>query len=82
MNAGRKLFEAVVERTGLASFIGPGAVVRALASVGALPDEATVDDYRRAMPQLRGRMSVYLNVSEVERHVRDIEELLAPRGGS
>jgi hypothetical protein len=73
---GRKLFEQVVVRTGLASFIGPGAVERALGLVGATPDLATVDDYRRALPQLRGRMAIYLRPAELDRHLRELEELI------
>ncbi|HXU68902.1 MAG TPA: hypothetical protein VN947_06210 [Polyangia bacterium] len=72
---GRALFEAVVERTGLASFIGPGAVERALESVGAAPDAATVDDYRRALPQLRTRMAVYLKASELQEKLSALDAL-------
>jgi hypothetical protein len=77
MSSGRTLFEQVVERTGLASFIGPGAVERALGTVGATPDAATRADYRRALPQLQDRMAVYLKKEELFRHVRALEELLA-----
>jgi hypothetical protein len=76
MNAGRTLFEQVVERTGLASFIGPGTVERALGTVGATPDGATRADYRRALPQLHDRMAVYLKKDELVRHLRALEELL------
>ncbi len=75
-HGGRALFERVVECTGLASFIGPGAVERALGTLGVTPDAATVADYRRAMPQLRGRMAIYLKPEELTRHVRDLEELV------
>ena len=71
-----KLFEEVVGRTGLASFIGPGAVERALSSVGSSSASARVDDYRRALPQLRSRMAIYLKPEEVERRVNEIESLL------
>jgi hypothetical protein len=76
MSAGRKLFDAVVDRTGLASFIGPGAVERALANVGASPDVATVGDYRRALPQLHRRMAIYLKAPELDQRLRAIEDLL------
>jgi hypothetical protein len=78
MTLGRVLFEKVVERTGLASFIGPGTVERALLAAGVESVEAaTADDYRRAMPQLRRRMAVYLPPDGLERQVRKLEELLA-----
>jgi len=76
VTSGRPLFERIVERTGLSSFIGPGTVERALASVGASPDVATRDDYRRALPQLRQRMALYLRGPDLDEHVRSIEELL------
>ena len=74
--SGRKLFEQVVDRTGLASFIGPGAVERALANVGASPEEATFGDFRRALPQLHKRMSIYLKPPELDERLRAIEQLL------
>jgi hypothetical protein len=73
---GRPLFERVVECTGLASFIGPGAVERALGTLGVTPDLATLADYRRALPQLRGRMAIYLKPEELTRHVRELEDLI------
>ena len=72
-----QLFEDVVARTGLAGWIGPGAVRRALSSVGvASPSDAVPDDYRRALPQLRARMALYLKSHEVEHNAREIEALL------
>ena len=76
MKTPRELFEEVVERTGLASFIGPGAVERALDTVGVTPDTASPSDYRRALPHLRGRMAVYLKQGELTRRLRAVEELL------
>ena len=73
---GRDLFEAVVACTGLASFIGPGAVERALESVGAGPDVATVEDYRKALPQLKTRMAVYLKEGELQAHLTALERLI------
>jgi hypothetical protein len=77
MSTGRELFEKVVEQTGLAAFIGPGTVQRALVSAHvASIDDATGEDYRRALPHLRGRMAVYLKPDVLERQLRRIEELL------
>ena len=73
----KALFDRVVESTGLAAFIGPGTVERALVATGvATPHEARPEDYRRALPQIRARMAVYLKPGEVEERVRAIEALL------
>jgi hypothetical protein len=73
----RKLFEDVVSRTGLAAWIGPGAVQRALSSVGVFSkDLAGPDQYRRALPQLRARMAIYLQPEDLNRHIQEIEALL------
>jgi hypothetical protein len=75
--AGRKLFEEVAAATGLALVIGPGAVQRALAGVGVTdPELATVEDYRRALPQLKVRMAFYLTPPELERHLEELDALL------
>jgi hypothetical protein len=72
-----KLFDEVVARSGLATIIGPGTVQRALAAVGvASPDGASPDDYRRALPQIKARMLVYLRPEEVEQAIHKIESLL------
>ncbi len=73
---GRRLFEEVVACTGLASFIGPGTVERALVAVGATPDGATLDDYRRALPELRGRMAVYLKGDDLQRRFERLQQLV------
>jgi hypothetical protein len=74
----RALFEAVIATSGLAASIGPGTVQRALVSVGVVfPDRARPEDYRRALPQLRARMAIYLPASEVDRRVSEIEALLS-----
>ncbi|HWL86965.1 MAG TPA: hypothetical protein VNO21_14245 [Polyangiaceae bacterium] len=70
----RKLFHEVVVRTGLAPIIGPGTVGRALAAVGvASPDDARAEDYLRALPELRARMSIYLDADALEQRIRQIE---------
>lgn len=72
-----RLFEDVVRCSGLASFIGPGTVQRALQSVGvASPSLAQVDDYRRALPVLRERMALYLPASQLEACVLQIDAVL------
>jgi hypothetical protein len=71
------LFEQVVSHSGLAAHIGPGTVQRALASVGVLfPASARPEDFRRALPQLKARMAIYLPSGELERHMGKIESLL------
>jgi len=73
----RDLFEEVVVRTGLASFIGPGVVRRALNSVGIYRvEDATREDYIRALPALRARMATYLSSEQLETRLRDIGSLL------
>ena len=77
MSGGRALFEEIVERSGLASFIGPGIIQRALNATGvSSPDRARLDDYRRALPQIRARMAVYLQPDQLEEHIQEIESLL------
>jgi hypothetical protein len=71
------LFEEVVTCSGLASFIGPGTVQRALQSVGVTsPSLAKLEDYRRALPALQERMALYLPASQLKACVRAIETLL------
>jgi hypothetical protein len=75
---GRKLFEEVATATGLALVIGPGAVQRALAGIGITAVEvATVEDYRRALPELQKRMAFYLSKSELEHHLAELDALLS-----
>jgi hypothetical protein len=77
MSEEQTLFEQVVQSCGLAATIGPGTVQRALGSVGVnFPDRAGPEDYRRALPQLKARMTIYLGAAEVERHLQKIEALL------
>jgi len=78
MNLGpRELFERICIASGLAAMVGPGNVRRALHNVGADSVEAArVEHYRRALPELRLRMSIYLPPQEVARRLPDIEALL------
>jgi hypothetical protein len=77
MKDGRRLFDEVVGSSGLAAWIGPGTVQRALHSVGAVsPDTAGVDHYRRALPQLKARMAIYLSSSELDQRMRAIEQIV------
>jgi hypothetical protein len=72
-----RLFDEIVARTGLAATIGPGTLQRALSSVGVpMPSAARPDDFRRALPQIRARMAIYLPPVDVERNLRAIEALL------
>jgi hypothetical protein len=71
------LFETVVTLTGLATFIGPGVVRRALQSVGVSAVEmATKEDYRRALPGLRARMATYLTDEQLDSRLHEIISLL------
>jgi hypothetical protein len=77
MSEQRSLFEQIVESSGLAATIGPGTVQRALSSVGVLvPEAASPEDYLRALPQLRARMTIYLGAADAERRALHIESLL------
>lgn len=71
------LFEEVVRHSGLASWMGPGLLRRALQAVGV--DEvgaARSEHYRRALPQLEARMAVYLTPDELAHRVASIRRLL------
>jgi hypothetical protein len=73
----RSLFDQVVAASGLAAMLGPGIVVRALASAGVSePERARPEDYRRALPELRARMAIYLPAGELEQRLKAIESLL------
>ena len=77
MSREQRLFEEIIAHCGLASWIGPGTVLRALTSVGVQSaEQATAADYARALPQLKARMAMYLTPTELEQHVRQIEALL------
>ena len=74
----KALFDAVASCSGLASWIGPGTVQRALSSVGVSSfSNAVAADYQRAMPQLRARMAMYLPPAELELRCRQLEALLS-----
>ncbi len=71
---GSALFHDVVRRTGLAPLLGPGTVRRALAAVGVVaPDHAKIGDYLRALPELRARMSIYLDHETTDHRIRQLE---------
>jgi hypothetical protein len=70
------LFDQVVQKTGLGEVIGPGTVERALETVGSTAEVATLDDYRRALDNIKGRMAAYMDPADVNRHVRAIEYVL------
>jgi hypothetical protein len=77
VNSPQSLFEDIVSRTGLATFIGPGVVRRALQSIGVPSVEmATKEDYRRALPALRARMATYLTNEQVDSRLQEIGMLL------
>ncbi len=64
-----ELFKRVGALTGLSRLMSPGTVRRALEHVGARADQASVEDYRRAVPTLRRRLAIYLTEEEVERRM-------------
>lgn len=66
------LFVAVVEASGLSSIFGPGTVRRALRDVGRQPNDATPDDYLRALPALEARLRAFLEPDDVEGALRRI----------
>jgi len=71
------LFEEVVRRSGLASWVGPGLLRRALQAVGVEePNGARSEHYRRALPQLEARMAVYLKPDELAQRITSIRRLL------
>jgi hypothetical protein len=77
MSRGRELFEEVVARSGLAAWVGPGTVRRALGAVGVTsPDDASPGDYLRALPELKARMATYLGERDLKYHLDRIETLL------
>lgn len=71
------LFEEVVRRSGLATWVGPGLLRRALQAVGVEdPLAARSEHYRRALPQLEARMAVYLKPEELALRVGAIRRLV------
>ena len=72
-----ELFEGVVQRSGLASWVGPGLLRRALHAVGVEhPEQARSEHFKRALPQLEARMAVYLKPEELALRVASIRRLL------
>jgi hypothetical protein len=71
------LFEEVVRRSGLASWVGPGLLRRALQAVGVdAVAGARLEHFRRALPQLEARMAVYLKPDELVVRLAAIRRLL------
>jgi len=72
-----ELFEEVVRRSGLAAWMGPGVLRRALQMVGVdAPQVARCEHFQRALPQLEARMAVYLQPAELAERVASIRVLL------
>lgn len=73
-----KLFDEVVKHLGLAMWVGPGVLKKALSSAGLGPQEpAREEHYHRALPELKERMAVYLHPGELQQRVAAIEALLS-----
>lgn len=71
------LFEEVVRRSGLASWVGPGLLRRALQAVGVEEaGAARSEHFKRALPQLEARMAVYLKPEDLAQRVASIRKLL------
>lgn len=73
----QKLFDRVIELCGFSRVLGPGILRRALADEGVDPQTATTDEYRRALPRLRARMTAYMSEDEAASRARRIAGLLA-----
>jgi len=75
-----ELFEGVVQRSGLASWVGPGLLRRALHAVGVEhPEQARSEHFKRALPQLEARMAVYLKPQELAYRLAAIRLYLESR---
>jgi len=72
MSEGDKLFQRVLVLCGLSPLLGPGTLRRALKDVGAEPENATIDDYCRAIPRLEARLKAFLSESEAAQRARSI----------
>ena len=77
----KRLYDEVVELTGLSRIIAQGTIGRALEKVNAKIETATVDDYLDAMPELRKRIAGFLPSIETRQKLRDFEESLKARAG-
>lgn len=75
MNA-QALFEKVVELCGVSTVLAPGLVRRALLDGKVHVEDATVDDYRAALPRLLARLRAYVPEDEAQRRARRIAALL------
>jgi hypothetical protein len=74
------LFEGVVQRSGLASWVGPGLLRRALQAVGVEHVAAARSEhFRRALPQMEARMAVYLKPAELAHRLAAIRLFLDSR---
>ncbi len=75
MNASATLFDEVVAASGLVELIAPFTVSRLLVAGGVSPRDMTVEDLRRALPNLEQGLAVYLGADELERAVAELRRL-------
>jgi Ni,Fe-hydrogenase III large subunit len=74
MNDG--LFDQIVAICDVSFLIGPGLVRRALRDQHEQVDTASIDSYRRALPNLQARLAAYLTPEEATQRCRKIAVLL------
>lgn len=76
MSAAATPFARIVEASGLSPIFGPTALKRALSRVGVSAERASVDELRRALPELEKALGVFMTPSEVTESVRRIRAAL------
>lgn len=77
MTPDAKLFDRVVEASGLVSLIAPFTISRLLVGADVSPRELTATDLRRALPELEKGLAVYLSEPELEAALDKLRALTA-----
>lgn len=70
------LFDQIVAICDVSYLIGPGLVRRALRDQHEQVDTASIESYRRALPNLQARLAAYLTLEEATQRCRKIAVLL------
>ena len=70
-----KLFEQLIERSGLSPVFARNSLTRAIARANATPETLTAEQLREALGEVARVLRVFLDEAEVSRRLSDIERL-------
>lgn len=72
----QEIFDRVLALAGLSALVGRGVIHRALRDVGANPETASLNDYRRALSRLDARLRAYLSDADATERMARIGQFL------